>query len=87
MYPVLAKELSESNHKAMTSLVISIDFDTKSICVGQNETISCEFCWVSAAIGEATLGDCAVIDFECGVAMQHVLIFCILWVMSMLIQK
>ena len=64
MYPVLSKESSEAHCKAITSLVIRIDFDTKSVCVGQNETISCEFRWVCAAIGEATLGDCAVINFE-----------------------
>ena len=70
MYPVLAKELSEAHRKAMTSLVISVDFDAKSICVGQNETISCEFRWVCAAAGEATLSDCVVINFKCGIAMQ-----------------
>ena len=69
MYPVLAEELSKAHCKAMTSLVIRIDFDTKSIRLGENNTISCEFRWVCAAVGEATLGDCAVIDFECDVAM------------------
>jgi len=75
MYPFLAKELSEADCEAMIGLVIGIDFDAKSIRVGQNETISCEFCWVCAAVGEPTLGDCAVIDFECGVVMQCVKIF------------
>ena len=56
----------------MSSLVIRIDFDAKSIRVGQNETISCEFRWVCAVAGEAPLTDCTVIDFECGVAMPRV---------------
>ena len=64
MYPVVAKELSEAHCKAITSLVIRIDFDAKSIFVGQNEIISCEFRWVCATAGEAMLGDCTVIDFE-----------------------
>ena len=75
MYPTGAKELSEAHYKAITSLVIRIDFDAKSTCVGQNEIISCEFHWVCAAAGEATLGDCTVIDFECGVAMPRVSYF------------
>ena len=66
MYPVLSKELSEAHRKAMTGLVIRIDFDAKSIRVGQNKTILCEFRWVCTAVGEATPGDCAVIDFEYG---------------------
>ena len=74
MYPIHAKELSEAHCKAMSSLVIRIDFDAKSICVGQNETICCEFRWVCAVAGEAPLGDCTVIDFECGVAMPRVYI-------------
>ena len=78
MYPVLAQELSEAHRKAITSLVTRIDFDAKSICVGQNENISCEFRWVCAAVGEATLGDWTVIDFECGGATREVLIFCFL---------
>jgi len=78
MYPVLAKELSEAYSKAMTGLIIRIDFDAKSIRVGQNETILREFHWVRAVVGEATLGDCAVINFECSVAMRYVLIFCFL---------
>ena len=64
MYPVLAKELSEAHSKAMTGLIIRIHFDAKSIRGGQNKTISCEFRWVCAAVGEATLGDYAVINFE-----------------------
>ena len=74
MYPVLAKELSEAHCKAIAGLVIRIDFDAKSARVGQSETISCEFRWVCAAVGEAILGDCAVIDVECGIAMRRVLI-------------
>jgi len=88
MYPVLAKELSEAHSKAMTGLVIRIDFDAKSILVGQNETIPGEFHWVRAAVGKATLSDYAVINFECSVAMRYALTltFCFLWtVTSMLI--
>jgi len=71
MYPVLTKELSEAYYKAMSGFVIRIEFDTKRIGAGQNETISCEFRWVCAAAGEAILGDCTVIDFKCGVAMRR----------------
>ena len=53
----------------MSGFVIRIEFDAKRIGAGQNETISCELCWVCALVGEAILGDCTVIDFECGVAM------------------
>ena len=74
MYPICHKELSEAQCKAITGLVIRIDFDAKSICVSQNEAISCEFRWVCAVAGEAPLGDCTVIDFEYGVAMPRVLI-------------
>ena len=72
MHPVLAKELPEAHCKAITGLVIRIDFDAKSIRDGQNETISCEFHWVCAAAGEAPLDDCTVIDFECSIAMPDV---------------
>ena len=72
MYPISAKELSEAHCKAITGLVIRIDFDAKSICVGQNEIISCEFRWVCAVAGEAPLGDCTVIEFEYGIAMPDV---------------
>ena len=73
MYPTDTKILSEAYGKAITGLVIGIDFDAKSICVGQNETtISCESRWIRAVTGEASLGDCTVIDFECGVAMPRV---------------
>jgi len=74
MYPVLAKTFSEAHCKAMTSFVISIDFDAKRIGAGQSERMSCEFRWVCAVAGEAILGDCAVIDYECGIEMRRVLI-------------
>ena len=73
MYPVLAKELPEAHCKTITGLIIRIDFDAKSIPVGQNKTISCEFCWVCTLACEAPFGDCTVIDFECGIAMPCVL--------------
>ena len=75
MYPVFAKELSEAHYKAITGLVIRIGFDAKSIRDGQNETISCELCWVCAVAGEAPLCDCTIIDFECGVATPDAMIF------------
>ena len=59
----------------MTGLVIRIDLDAKSICVGQNEKISCEFRWVCAVTGETPLGDCTVIDFECDIVIPDALIF------------
>ena len=74
MYPVLAKDLSKAHCKAITSLVIRIDFDAKSIHVRQSENISCEFLWVCAVAGEAPLGDCAVIDVKCSLPRQRVLI-------------
>jgi len=74
MYPVLAKTLSEAHCKTMISLVIRIDFDAKRIGAGQSERIFCEFHWECAAVGEATLDDCPVIDVECGVAMKRVMI-------------
>ena len=75
MHPVLAKELPKAHCKAITRLVIRIDFDAKSIRDGQNETISCEFHWVCAVAGEAPLSDCTIIDFECGIAMPDAMIF------------
>ena len=72
--PVLAKELSEAHCEEITGFVIRIDLDAKRIGAGQNERISCELCWVCAFVGEAILGDFAVIDFERGVAMKRVLI-------------
>ena len=74
MYPVLAKTLSEAHCKGMISSVIRIDFDAKRISVGQSESISCEFHWACAVVGVAILSDCAIINFECSVAMQHILI-------------
>ena len=72
MYPIYCKELSKTHCKAITSLVIRIDFDAKIFRVGQNETISCEYRWVCAMAGEAPLGDCIVIDFVCSNAMPDV---------------
>ena len=72
--PVLAKELSEAHCEVITGFVVRIDFDAKRIGTGQNERISCEFCWVCALVGKTIPGDCAVIDFERGVAMKRVLI-------------
>ena len=73
MYPALAKELSEAHCKAIIGFVIRIDFDAK-ISASQSDRISCEFLWVCIAEGEAPLGDCTVIDFECGLPIRHVLI-------------
>jgi len=74
MYPVLAKVLSKAYCKAIAGFIIRIEFDTKRISAGQNKTISCEFHWVCASAGEVIPSDCAVINFQCSVAMQCVLI-------------
>ena len=71
MYPVLSKELSEAHYKEKVGVATMIDFDAKRISAGENERISGEFRWVCSVADEAApLGDCAVIDFKCGLPIR-----------------
>ena len=56
----------------MVSETIRIGFDAKGIGAGQGERVSCELHWVAAS--ETILSECAVVDFECDVAMRQVLV-------------
>ena len=74
MYPVRAKALSKAHCDGMVSMTIRIDFDAEGIDSGQCERVSCEFLWVHVAESEAIFSECAIVDFECDVAMRRVLV-------------
>ena len=48
---------------------------TKWIGAGQHEGVSYECLWVHTAESKAILGEHAIVNFECGVAMRQDLIF------------
>ena len=44
------------------------------VSAGQCERVSCEFLWICVAASEASLSKCAIVDFECGVAVRQLVL-------------